>query len=367
MFRKSYIIKEGTLDDTGTKEHSLAGNKPISAIALRFEWTGGAGGALTKRLADQISNIEIIDGGYTIFSMPLDLAIALTYCLWGIVPHIEENSQVSGVERVTCIIPFGRFMGDQEFYFKPFMYDNPQIRITTAATIDGSDGFTTATGKYTILPHYLESAPGVYRGVLRHTVPKSWTTAASGDETVNLDKTWPWYHIMLQARKTSEAPNDIITNLKLSIDNDALIPFSLNTKDIMIENAMRLPLFRLIAKLLKIDDGNHLTALFNMCSAFGTGCTDDFIVTVESVDQEKISVGDYDMTTVGTPSLGTPANNKTLSIQGREPYGCLSIPFDFGGAGQGVNFGSYNEMKLTMTQGVVTGEGNIVHSQIAPK
>ncbi|MEE9175270.1 MAG: hypothetical protein V3U19_03760 [Thermodesulfobacteriota bacterium] len=367
MIRQTYRTKEGTLGDIDTLEVPLNGSRPMTELILRLEMTGGAGGALTKRLAIEVTNIQIVDGSHVIFEMPLYIAMALQYHMKRGQPILEENEQIGGVERCSVVIPFGLFRGDPKHYFNPADYDNPVLRITTNLTINGTDGWATGTGRYTVLPIYLEGGITGKEGILRSRIPKQWTTSASGDEDVTLSRENPLYMLMLMGKITTKEFREVITNIKLTLDQDTFIPFDLSPKEIMLENEMRLGGFQYIAHLLEADDASYLTACFRDVSAHVTRAADEQLPTMEANTAESLQFGLLEYSTPGTQTLQTSAQIFTIAIKGQDPYGTVSIPFDLHGDGKGLDLSRYREAILRLTQGTASALGKVVQTVIAPR
>ena len=366
MNRETYIQYEASLDDSGIKNVDINVGKPLTALECRLELTGGAGGALTKRLMDETTLIEVVDGSHTLFRMKAPEAWALSYAYLGLVPRLTLATIISGVEQFGFYIPFGLFLYDKDHWLQPTNYDNLTLKVTSAFTINGTDGYTTNTGKLTVIAHTMEGPVNANAGVVTHKSIHEWTSATSGDETIDLPRDFPYVHLLQAARKTLLSPEEVLSNLKLSIDTDRIIPFDKKMKDILIENEARLPQLSCEANILEGDDGSFLTHFWRKQQFIFDTLVDDYIATVEAQDQEKIQIGLYNLTTPGTPALQATAQILGGHINGYCPQACVGIPFGNIVRGDMLDPKDYQSVRLLATQ-AAAGACRTVLSQLAPR
>jgi len=223
--RDTYIRKGYSIPDTGTEIVPINVDEPITALFINIKATTGATSCQDHSLIDDISKIEIVDGSDVIYSMNGALARALAYWVSGKMGYGLYDEGAGVTQEFTIPIYFGRWIGDTEYYLDPKDFRNLQLKITVALTISATAGFATGTGQIDVIATLFSEQPEAKRGFLMSKDVYSFTTVASGDETVSLPVDFPYRLVMVRAFESGTALETDLTNLKLTCNNDSFIPF----------------------------------------------------------------------------------------------------------------------------------------------
>lgn len=325
-FRDYYFKREATVADSDTVVIDINVKDPISYITVEYEATNGATSALDHEIHDDVTTIELVDGSEVLWSLSMAQARALNFFELKQLPHHSQSEAGGAVQEEKCVLHFGRFPDDPEFYFDPTKYRNPQLRLTHNLTISATAGFATGTGKVTVMARLIEKGAGPHRGMMSAKVRKSWTTAGSGDEEIELPRDLKYRMMLIQALLSTYTPQEIISKLKMSCDGDKYVPFELYTEDIVDMNLRLFGMARQFKTLYRADAESALLDLYDIRSALARPASADTVVQVAGVDAEQVTINGMTYTT--TPTI---ANMSTDSVpvvaEGLAPYACLAIPF----------------------------------------
>jgi len=325
--RDYYFKREDSISDSDTVIVDLRGKGAISAISVELEATTGGTSCNDHEIHDDVSLIEVVDGGKVIASLSMIEWLAINAAYFKRIPHqlLTENASSKQEERI--IIPFGRFIGDPNYYLDVGMFKNPELRVNVGLTISATAGFATGSGKITVIGKIMDERPGEYKGFLRHREIRSFTSASSGDEPVNIPTNYPISMMAVLARLSTYRPDEVISKIKVSVNNDEWVPVNDYTEDLIDMNQERYGKFEQQKTILSADDGTTLTDIFDIREATIRPGADDHIATVESVDAEKVVNGLYDMSSPATPAFQTTAKVCYLTVLGMCPFGAVFIPF----------------------------------------
>lgn len=224
-----YIEKDLTLDDSGVKTIDINVNEPISFLEFLWKNTNGATNNQANHLHDLVSKIELVDGSDVLYSLPMVQMQALNFFEMGKTPLMNLTEWANDGAREAAYMNFGRHPYDRELAFVPSRFANPQIKVTwdfTGTTACGATGYVSGSGSLTILAHIV---PGVAasRGFLMAKELYSFTSAASGDERIDLPQDYPYRLLTVRSLEDGNDFRENISNLKLSLDQDRLILFDI--------------------------------------------------------------------------------------------------------------------------------------------
>ena len=226
-----YLEKGKVLDDSGSDTIKLNINEPISFLEFHWGATNGATNNQASHLHQCVSKIELVDGADVIYSLPMVQMQALNFFERGRIPLMNLTEWAGDGAREACYMNFGRHPYDPELAFLPSRFANPQIKITwDLATVNavGATGFVSGTGRLSILAHVLPPATAP-RGWLMAKEIYSFSSAASGDERVDLPLDYPYRLLTIRSLESGMDFRENISNLKLSLDQDKIILFDLET------------------------------------------------------------------------------------------------------------------------------------------
>ena len=235
--RKVVIQDDKVLDASGTTIINLDFSNPISRLIIGVK---GQRYARTNtnnpRVERYITKVEVVDGSEVLFSMSMEQLCALQfYALNGLPYHsITCHSYVDG-NRIWASICFGRDDSDNELLFDPKRFVNPQLKITYAFT-EGAAHWTDNGQKLTVAAIVVENPTQEPLGFFMSKQIYAWTSAASGDHTIDMPRDYPYRLILLTSRDATTPIYGQISHVKISCDIDRFVPLDEDMRDIHYEN-----------------------------------------------------------------------------------------------------------------------------------
>jgi hypothetical protein len=229
--RLVYIEKSRVLDDSGNLTIPLNVNEPLSQLEFHCAATNGGTNNQANFLHDLVTSVELINGADVLWSLPMVKGQAMNFFEMGKLPLMNMSEWAGDGNREAMYMNFGRHRMDREFAFLPERFKNPQLKVAwdlTSTRACGATGYVSGTGRLTILAHVLPEASGA-RGWLMPKEVYSFTSAASGDERIDLPLDYPYRFLTVRSLESGMDFRENISNLKLSIDQDKLIPFDIET------------------------------------------------------------------------------------------------------------------------------------------
>lgn len=353
--RDVYLAKQESLSDAQTLIKDLNLTQPIMSITVLYEATNGATSNTVGKLNGDVDKLEVVDGSDVLHSVSGIEEQALNFFHHKQMPYQELNQDGGDTILEEFIINFGRYPDDPEYYLDPKKYSNLQLKCTHSLTASATAGIATGKGKITIIARVIDVGAPPYKGFIMSKNVKSWTTAASGDVDIILARDYPYKALMVKDLLTTVKPDVSITNLKLSIDTDRIIPFDLRTIDILNDNLKDYGYGIQDAELLPDTTWSILGDLYRLVGVTVSepGATAKAVPTI--ITAEKI---------VGTMTTGESGEVRIKTI-GAAPHSCMFYPF-----GKAADVGDYlvskglGELKLIATQGGASAAASVVTQQL---
>ena len=299
-----------------------------------------------------------------LFSLEGRLAQALAYYWAGVYPEKIWDENPSAVQHDVVPIFFGRRLWDHDNALVPANFRNLQLKITyNFANVNsvGATGFTTGTGKLTVISKVMEGLEGTPGAFFMHKNHYGFTTAASGDERVDLPNDWPYALLMVRAWESGVDIDSTITNLKLSINQDKIIPF-----DHSVANQVRIlsqiyPMIEHQLRALAADGEVSEAWLGEIRSAVALSEVDSKIVGISSKAAGQLTFSVY--TDAG--AADTTARAHLAKYAGYLPWNCVGFPFGVRELTETyLQAPEFSSIKLYVTQGNAGAEADIVLSQL---
>jgi hypothetical protein len=160
----------------------------LSGLYFNYQATTGSTAGLIT-LPKFITNISVIaDGSTEIFSMAGEDVILSNYGLWKKLMPCNIQVAAGKPTYFTGVIPFGRFLGDPNFYLDCGRYASLELRVTFAPTV-AATGIATGSQYFTV--HGLmamEAPPAVRMGTLKTARKFKFTSSSSGDVVLDLPR-----------------------------------------------------------------------------------------------------------------------------------------------------------------------------------
>lgn len=363
-FRKHYFKRESTIANTDTIIIDVNVKDPISAITVEYEATNGSSSSLDHELHDDISSIELVDGSNILWSLDMESARALNFFELSRLPHEKCNCGAAGTQEEKCIMHFGRFMDDRDFYLDPTRYNNLQLRLTHALTISSTVGFATGTGKVTVMARIIEEGAAPYKGFMCAKEKVSYTSGTSGEKEVDLPRDFPYRMMLLKALLTTKTHEEVLSKHRLSIDADAYVPFNEYSEDITDENIAQFGYAMQNKELLVKDDETALFDLYSINDVVIRTDEDDELASVEAVDAESVQVQLIEFADPGVGVFETTSKVCFATARGSQPYAHLCVPFGrLNHATDWLQAQNYGDIKLFSTQ-AAAGACSVILQQL---
>jgi len=225
-----------SLNDSGTETIDLNFTDPCTELLIGFAATNHSTAPNTGSPPSKcVSKIEIVDGSDVLYSLSGTLAQANFLYDTGKLP-MRELSEWDSADQIDYFpIRFGRWLYDKDLAFNPRAFNNPQLKITwnlAAVNSVGANGYATGSAQLMVTARLMEEAPAP-AGFLMTKDIYDFTTAASGDERVELPTDWPYRRIMVRQYESGVGINSTISDHKLSVDADRYIPYNMKTANLI--------------------------------------------------------------------------------------------------------------------------------------
>jgi len=351
-----------TLNDSGTETIDLNFTDPCTELLIGFAAQNHATAPNTGSPPSKVvSKIEVVDGSDVLFSLSGTLAQANYLYDTGKLPMRELSEWDSATQIDYFPIRWGRWLYDQEFAFNPRAFNNPQLKITwdlAAVNAVGANGYATGTAQLLVAARLMEEAPAP-AGFLMSKEIYNFTTAASGDERVELPTDWPYRRIMVRQYEAGVGITSTITNHKLSIDADRYIPYDVATAQLIRYLWDTWGPVDLRQKVYASNGDTREVWLGYVERAVATGKASGDIWAIDSVTNGRATLQIVDHT-------GAAQTNKGgfLSVQGVAFEN--TVAYQFGRPnepGEWLPAPSFRSIRLILTQGNAGGTAQVVLQQ----
>ena len=331
-YRYVFIEKDKTLADSGSVTIELAVVDPISELHIRVKNKNGGTSNKNNPISRNISKIEIVDGSNVIYSLNGMLAQAMSYYQRNILPSMQRQGGPSENQEDLYVIRFGRWLWDQAYALVPQSFRNLQLKITwNFATVIavGATGFLADNGKLSITARLMEGLEAPPIGFMMAKSHFDWTTAASGDERISLPTDHDYVMMLFRAWETEVKLYTTISNLKLSIDQDKIIPFDSPSWDLLKQMENDYGLIDLEQHVFAASEENIQTWLGVGETVVVTpegqdavGATAGAIATVYGVDS-----GHFNLKLLGNDGQVKAASILQVMARGQALNHCFAMPF----------------------------------------
>lgn len=229
-YRTVTIMAEEALGASGTKLIPILIKDPITALFLPLSHTVGDGERIAPEL-DIIEKIELVDGSDVLMSLSGTEMAALHFYdghpfIDCIACNMKSDTGYSHLRHY-----FGRFFRDPLLAFDPTKFRNPQLKITWDATNIEAAGTDLTLA---ILAECFDEKVISPVGFLQS---REYHSYAPDDEThkyIDLPTDLVIRRLFLQTKMFGYSTVALLTNVKLSEDNDKRIP--LDIRGVHLEN-----------------------------------------------------------------------------------------------------------------------------------
>lgn len=218
--------------------HKLPRSGALHSLLLRCRMTNGSTSALNVNIFDVIDLIEVVaDGSNILYSLIPRVMEKRHEILKGVGLQIVENTRADAVQEATFQIEFGRDLFDNQMWLPLSAFKDLELRIRYSPAISATVGF--ATGSFTIDLSALvsEELPNEYFGTIVTRNVHNVTSAASGDEIVELHRGNAYRNILVYAYEASVADGTDISDVELRLNDGERSLFRHNWRELQDLNA----------------------------------------------------------------------------------------------------------------------------------
>lgn len=323
--RLVYLALDESIPDSGMFVKNIDIVDPITQIDILIKNQTGATSCLDHEIHDDISRIEVIDGGDVLHALTMIEEQALNCFERGQFPWFDFDEGAAKTVREGCHIMFGRSARDEEINFRPTAYKNPQLRITHDFTISATVGFETNKAEITVVAHVLEDVAAAHKGFLMTKEHYSYTTVTTAHEYVDMPVDYTYRLIMLKHLLTTKRQVEILDNIKLHCDREKFVKMSMDCGDIIRTNFDQWTGFNQKKHLFSENEGTALLDIYNILDQDIEALLADQIAGIEAIAGEQITHSLIDFTAVATPAWQATETDVLVSLEGLEPHACLCL------------------------------------------
>jgi len=322
--REEYIFYQKTLSDTDTVREKLNISDPITALVVELKAVNGSTDAKNKEIHEDVSKVGVVDGGTDISVLSMTDWLGVSTLFEKDYPRcvLTEKGGQTQVERF--IIPFGRYIGDDEYYFDPNLYDNPMFRLEMSLNIASSGGFQSGSAKLTVIALIMEGLRGAKRGVMKYKQVASFTSGTSGDYPVVIPRDAVLRDILMFARLSGYRPDEVISKVKIDCDTGKFIPVEAYTNDLIDKQIKECGRVK-ITKQLMAGEGDLKYLNLYVTEGGNARCSADLtFAQIAGTYGNKIKIKGAKLTT--SPSVATLPSDSDVYVEvyGQCPSGVVS-------------------------------------------
>jgi len=325
--REVYLTNEQAIADTQLLTIDINVIDPISYLEVIVQATGGATSVTDHEVHDDVAKVEVVDGSFVIESLTFLEWEALNWLSLGNPPMLKLSENAAAVQREGIIIPFGRYLGDPNYYLMSSKFRNPQFKINVALTISATVGFATGSGRVTVIAHVIEDGAGPCLGTIMAKELDSFTSAATGVRRSELPCDYPYLGIMVKGLLTLNNAQAVISNIEVELDSRKFVPANLSSVHLAELNRQWYGYFDQAKITLKNDTGTSLLDLYDIDQAVCSWSTTLQPANIIALTAERVTFGAMLQTVVPAISLDATARVRTVRARGFQPHGCLYLPF----------------------------------------
>jgi hypothetical protein len=255
--RRILVDQETQASDSATRRYTLPRAGLLSGLDLRTRITNGST-AGEEAVVDALDRIEVVADGHD-YLVSLE-GVELYRWAWFNLrrcPSQHRNEAANGVQELLLPILFGRYMGDPEFALDLGAYRDVELRVTYSPTI-AATSFATGTVQFHCPMIISDDGVGIgnRRGWLRTVQVYAFTSAASGEELIEMARLYPYWDIMVYAREAAIDDGTDITQVEVRANDRRVIPFTGRWDDIQAANEIELGIDpRVKVTALRADGG----------------------------------------------------------------------------------------------------------------
>ena len=372
-FPRKYFARESeTLSNAQTLITNLDINSPITAVDLHFEATNGATSGRNNYIHDKVSRVEVVDGSDVLYSANMKDAQAVNWYMNKKFPYMLIDEGADAVQREVMRINFGRYLGDTDYYLNPADFTNLQLKETHSLNIAADSGFATGSGLLSVIVHLMDGDIPSPRGFLMTKEVYSYTSAASGVETIELPDDYPIRAMFVHSYEAAIALETDLTNVKLSLGMDRFIPFDMPIDLLLAEIIDNFGKCEYDAKMLMLNDDTQdlfvaLPMAFSATSILASASLLEVSATIVSAVGSRVTVQvtDHNTTSGISHTDYTTDVPFRVNVSGYLPHNVLGWVFaPVGNEDWAYDISTWRKGQLKITDGGAGAANRLVLQQL---
>lgn len=353
------------ITDTDTIRESLRGLGAVSAIDVKLRATTGATSKQGVYLHDDLDALNVKDGSNFLHSLNGVEVQALQSYHQGKMPQNIFREGDAVVEEETFTISFGRYLGDELYWLDTDMFANPEVEAEITLAISATAGFATGTGRISIIAWVWDEKPATRAGTFVTKEHKSFTSAASGIEDIDLPADMPWRMLLVRAAEDNVLYETDITNLKLQTKGGGKVLLDQRAEVARDIARQRFGSFSYGVELFRTDGDTVDTFLHLIDSAALNNLLDLNIVSYDARLANRLTLQVLSLTAV--PAIAKEADDVDIDawITGFIPHATLPLLIaDLNDPDDWLDVGPNDGLRLRLTQGGAGATVQVIGQQV---
>lgn len=365
---RAHVARDrAVLADSDTFELDLRGFGAISAIDVIIRATNGATMNQQVPIHTDVDTIEVVDGSRVLHSLSGFQERSLNCFEQGHYPQVGLDERAAAVQEEVFRVAFGRNVGDEQFWMMPSQFGNPMLRVTVSLTISATAGFATGTGRITVIVWTWDDVPAGRQGMFLTKEYKSFTSAASGDDRADLPRDFPYRLACFRAFETAIAYHTDITQVKLTLDNDRLVPLDMRSEQLRSMNAEWFGAFS-VPQVVFATDADVVDSLL----AYPLDVSVNALLDLDVASIDAQAANDLTLQLLSLTAAPAVAKSATdtaimLNTVGHGPHHTLAFPFGrLMDPSSWFDPSGFGKFEAVLTQGGAGAAVSIFGQQVAP-
>lgn len=372
---RHFVNDEVQSSDDATYRVELPNRGALHTILLKVQCTNGATSGRGVSILDVVDDVKIVgDGSEIIYSLtPVEIE-KWHETMYGRPLVAVQNEAASAVQEMVFPLMFGRGIFDPEYFLPLERFKDVKLEVAFSPNIAADAGFATGTTTFDLeLLMSMTNQNLSYAGTLKTRRINQFTSAASGDNEIELPDSLNIRAIGVYAYETSVADGTDITRVTLEDKADGKKLFEADWDDFIHINR----------ELYGCDITHHIHAFLQDTETLNTRlgeilnytasylgdvtlATDLFeLVRVDTITGDKLTfnLSQVDVT-AGAEDIVTHATDEDVlvSVTGKSPSYFGLIPFHYlDNANYYMKTANYGRPTVILTQG---GAGATVNVSI---
>jgi len=373
-FVESIIENQKVLGaDSGTLTVNLPTSNYLQGLLLRVQnvngsTSNGSTGA-GETIQGDISKIEVIGDGVTLFSTSGRLARKFEHFDTGDEPPTDETQAASAVQWAVFPIKFGRHAQDKELLVPAHMLSNLQLKVTWSFTDSTTVGYTTSesNAKIDVIARYLYATERSNTAFLKKVEVWSKTPASTGTEEATLPigaGNGRYRRIMIYCYEVAIEDGVDISDFSLKMnDAQTLIEDRWDTRQ--IRNAIKYNAYHTKTVSTMLNDADTYNSYVSRISAVALTCGAAVrAASATAIAGDRITIGYSDL---ATPTVVTTDAVIYFTIRGQVVSHAVMLDLGTDNLADSLYVGKdsgISTLKLKMTVAAAGGATSIITEQL---